>query len=75
MKSRTAASGESWMAVPLVASAGPRIITFKVTPVAGFVTVTLSPGRNRDDFAKRPWGNTPSSATEARPSMDGFVVA
>jgi hypothetical protein len=74
IKSRTAASGESCIAVPLVDSAGPKIITFKVIPVAGFVTAILSPGRNRDDFAKRPWGNTPSPATEARPSMDGFVV-
>jgi hypothetical protein len=74
MKSRTAASGDSCIAVPFAVSAGPKIITFKVMPVAGFVTDTLSPGRKRDDFAKSPWGSTPSSATEARPSMDGFVV-
>ena len=75
MKSLSAASGERRIATPEVGSREPNTSTLIVTPVVGFVTLTLSPGRYPTVLAKRPLGNTPSSATTALPSKDGLFVA
>ena len=75
IKSFSAASGESMIATPLDGSIEPNTSTLMVMPVAGFVTLTLSPGRYPTVFAKSPLGRTPSSATMARPSMVGFDAA
>ena len=74
MNSLSAASGER-IATPADGSMEPRISTLMVMPVAGLVTLTLSPGRYPTVFANSPVGRTPSSATTARPSRDGFDVA
>ena len=63
------------MATPEEGSREPKTRTLIVTPVAGFVTLTLSPGRYPTVFANSPRGNTPSSATTALPSREGFVFA
>ena len=75
IKSLSAASGERSIATPVEGSIDPKTNTLIVTPVAGFVTLTLSPGRYPTVFANNPRGSTPSSATTARPSKDGFDVA
>jgi hypothetical protein len=75
IKSRPAASGVRRIAVPPWVSRLSRIITLMVTPVEGLVTDTLSPGRNNADLAYSPGGSSPSKATAALPSTEGFAVA
>ena len=67
-----AASGESTIAIPSVASKLPKIITSMLIFVWGFVTTTISPGKYPGDFANNPLGNSPASATTALPSKDGL---
>ena len=71
----SAASGESIIAIPADGSNEPSTKTFTVTPVAGFVTLTLSPGKYPTVLANKPRGKIPSSATTALPSKDGLDVA
>ena len=53
----------------------PKIKTSTAQPLAGFVTVTLSPGKYPIVLAKRPLGISPSSQTTALPSREGRAAA
>ncbi len=73
IKSLSATSSETIAASPSSIVSNTNAST--LTPVEGFVIITVSPGKKVCALIYIPAGKSPRSATDALPSIDGFDVA